>query len=125
MKGNMSITRNNRNEIKVEVMDDSSRNRFVTVSMSAEDLTMMLTGLSMVEVNFEVKGLENVGKKRLSEKRSVQYNGKEYNKKILQAWLIENCQEEGWSLDPYLGSQSSIQYGKDFVSLNYSVYKFV
>ncbi len=121
----MSITRNSRNEITVEIMDDLSRNRFVTVSMTPEKFAMMVTGLSMVEVNFEVKGLRNVGKKRISERRTITYTGKEYNRKILEAWLMENYQEEGWSLDPYLGSQSSIKYEKDFTILNYSVYKFV
>jgi hypothetical protein len=43
----------------------------------------------------------------------------------LEQWLQDNAQEEGWIIDHYLGSQSSIDHmdGKTF--LNYSVHKYV
>ncbi|WP_272677553.1 hypothetical protein, partial [Providencia sp. PROV076] len=72
-----------------------------------------------------VNELENVGKKKITENRSVICPIRSYEKGILRDWLINNKQEDGYILDPYLGSQSSIQMCDEGTVLNYRVIKYV
>ena len=61
----------------------------------------------------------------MSESRRTLCPLKSYDKDELVAWLKENAQEEGWTLDYYLGSQSSIMRTDNGTYLNYHVYKVV
>lgn len=98
----------------------------MNVNMALADFALALTGFSEVEAAAEVSGLNNVGKVRVTESRSVVYTGgSDYDKNAQQKWLIENCQEEGWILDAYLGRQGSVTRQGDTTTLNYSVTKFV
>jgi hypothetical protein len=93
--------------------------------MSPHDFATAVTGLSGIKVDAEVRGLDVVGKKKVVESRSALCPLNSYDKSTLQAWLLDNCQEEGWTIDPYLGSQSSLSYHTEGVTLNYRVYKYV
>jgi hypothetical protein len=92
--------------------------------MTLESFASAITGLSFVEAPAEVRRLDVVGKKKISERRSVICPISTYDKEILKVWLIENCKEDGWELDAYLGSQNSVGYVKDGTKLNYSVFRY-
>lgn len=124
MKGNISIGRDSRNSINIEIQDEASRINFLKVKMTPEQFAMVLTGLSMVNVDFEVKGLSKVGLTKVIESRKVSCPISSYDRKILSQWLVENCQEEGWKIDTYLGSQRSITYENGITFLNYKVYRY-
>jgi hypothetical protein len=42
----------------------------------------------------------------------------------MSKWIEDNCKEEGWRIDSYLGSQSSIGHRDGKTVLNYSVYRY-
>lgn len=124
----LQIGRDSRNSFNIEVKDEASGNRFLRISMSAEQFAMAITGLYSSGITAEISGLENVGKVRVRERRSVEFTGDRkvaYARDGLENWLEENCQEEGWILDTYLGSQKSRQTVADKTFLNYAVYKYV
>lgn len=120
------IGRDSRNTFNIEVTDTNSRTRFLRLSLSAEQFAMAITGLHSSGFEAQVTGLENVGKVKVTERRRVMYRGFEtYDKDILSEWLMNECQEDGWKISPYLGSQGSVQTIDGVKYLNYSVYKFV
>lgn len=123
--GEVGITRSNHGFYYIRLRDDASCVNFVEVKMTAEQFAEAVTGLHISDVEMEVRGLENVGKKRVRETRIVVCPHKTYSKEPLQTWLINNCQEEGWTLDLYLGSQSSVKSVDGGTQLKYAVYKYV
>lgn len=120
----LCISRRSDDKIVISIEDEASRTEFVEVKLSPHDFAMAVTGLSFVKVTGSVRGLENVGKKKVTEKRSVVCPLDSYDKKDLSAWLEQNCSEQGWLLNTYLGSQGSVEYVDGGRKLNYSVYKY-
>lgn len=129
MKGNLTISRptygNGKEKIRISIRDQLSRNQFLEIEVGYAEFATILTGLSEVEVDFQVNNLENVGKTRVTESRKVTYPGQSYDRNKLEDWLKENCKEEGWKVIPYLGSQNSRSYENGKTILNYSVEKYV
>lgn len=129
MKGKLTTSRpsygDNREKINIVVRDQASRLKFLSIEIDYADFAKCITGLSEVDCELEVSGLENVGKKRITEQRSVICPIKSYEKRVLRDWLINNKQEDGYILDPYLGSQSSILMCDEGTLLNYRVIKYV
>ncbi|MBQ0339640.1 hypothetical protein J9236_00095 [Providencia rettgeri] len=129
MKGKLTISRpsygDDREKINIVVKCDVSKLRFLSLEIDYADFAKCITGLSEVDCELEVSGLENVGKKRITEQRSVICPIKSYEKRVLRDWLINNKQEDGYILDPYLGSQSSIKMCDEGTVLNYRVIKYV
>lgn len=121
----ISIGRASNDEVRIAITDEASGTRFLSVSMTPHDFAMAITGLSFIEVPAIVCGLENVGQKKITERRSVLCPLDCYDRKILEQWLLDNCQEDGWLIRPYLGSQNSIGGSSEGGRrLNYSVYRF-
>ena len=75
MKGNITITRpsygSEKEVIKIQVRDKNSRIAFLECEITLENYAKLLTGLSEVELDMNVKGLEFVGKKRMMKKHKV------------------------------------------------------
>lgn len=128
MKFNLSISRNSKERIYIEVICNESRARFLQLDLSLEEYAQVITGLSHLEVEGEVKDLDKVGKTKVREQRSVvvaEDIGRQ-PKEQLEDWLTRNCSEDGWILNTYLNSQGSVVYnGVDKYTINYSVYKYV
>ena len=126
IKARLSISRDSSGVIRVRIRDDASRNEFVDLKISPESFGLAITGLSEVECEATISKIETVGMKKIQEKRRVACPIDSYNRAKLERWLKENCQEPGWSVVTYLGSQGSVvrdQSGKTF--LNYSVVRYV
>jgi len=122
----VTITRNSSDVVRIAIQDEESRVKVAMVEMTPHDFAMALTGLSEVGASVEYGALANVGKRRVVEKRSATCPLKTYDKAELAAWLRENCREEGWAIDPYLGSQGSVvSLPGEGLRLNYRVVKFV
>lgn len=111
--------------ISICLADRASGIEFFDGEISLEEFSEALTGLSDRSVEAEVRGLEYIGKKRVTESREILCPLKSYDRKEFEAWLEENAQEEGWILSTHLGSQKSITHNKDDVLLRYSVTKYV
>lgn len=126
-KVSISISRNSTGKIGMRVVDESSRIEFLDVSIELEAFAEIITGLSFVKCDAEFRGMQYVGKTKVTEKRSAICPIDTYDKEILSKWLLKKKQEDGWIIDTYLGSQGSVGYNQDGVGklLNYSVYKYV
>lgn len=127
MKHNASITitRSSDDVIRVKLVDENSRIPFVEAQISLEDFARALTGLAYVPVAAEYNNLENVGKFKVSEPRRMLLRADCHDRKEMAEWLLENCQEDGWTIDAYLGSQGSVITSGNKTYLNYRVYKYV
>lgn len=110
--------------IRISFKDKSSRKTFVQVEMSLQGFSQAITGLSEIEAKAQVDGLDVVGKQKLIEKRSVVCPIGSYDRCEMSAWLEENCQEPGWILDTYLGSQKSVTHKDGKCTLNYSIFRY-
>lgn len=94
--------------------------------MTKEAFASALFGLGYVPVKIDVIGLEHVGKKRVYEKRTVVCPlGEWSDRDTLSKWLEDNCEEEGWILDTYLGSRGSVTRENGKTVLYYGVTKYV
>ena len=125
MKAKVTISRGSDDRVRIRFRDVSSGVDFVTVSLSAEAFGFAVTGLSEQEGEMEVRGIQWVGKRCITERRSIECPLDTYNKEQLSEWLRCNAQEDGWLLSSYLGSQSSITRAGGKTILNYSVTKYV
>lgn len=125
INAHMTISRRSDNMVCVTVQCTDSRVQFLELEFTPHDFGMMLTGLSCMDATVaEVHGLENVGKKRVTEQRSVICPLEDYDRKVLGKWLEQNCEEEGYTLSTYLGSQNSVMREENGQRLNYSVSRF-
>lgn len=126
IKANISISRDSSNKMRLRVQDETSRATFLEMEFSMADFMQALTGLAYTDAaKAEVFALDVVGKQKVTEARSVVFPGVSYDRNEMSAWLKQNCQEEGWRLDSYLGSQSSIYQRDGKTVLNYHVYRYV
>lgn len=126
IKAGLSVSRDSSGVIHVRIRDDASRNEFVDLKISPESFGLAITGLSEVECEATVSKLGTVGQKKIQENRRAACPIDTYDKKILERWLEENCQEPGWHLVTYLGGQKSVVRDQDGnLFLNYRVVKYV
>lgn len=126
----ISITRpswsDGKKAISITITDEASRVEFFDGEITLEDFAECVTGHGFKEIIAEVRGLDAVGKTRVKEDRSIEYTGpKTYKRDEYRAWLEENGKENGWIIDSYLGSQTSISHKGDKTFLNYSAHKFI
>ena len=127
----LSISRPQRSDgkrcINIEVMDEASRLRFLEIEIPLADMMAALTGLSHCSCVGDVRGLQWVGMHKVTESRSVICPLNSYKREELREWLECNCQEEGWILNTYLGSQESISTNPEGNGqvLRYSVTKYI
>lgn len=125
MKAKVTISRASDDMVRIRIRDDASGIEFAEVALSIESYGYVITGLAEQEGSLEVRGLELVGKRRITEQRIIECPLNTYDKGVLVSWLEENAQEQGWILNTYLGSQSSVVRNGDKLILNYSVTKYV
>lgn len=121
----ITISKNSNDEIHIRVKDTVSNIEFVDIAMSLADFAASITGLAMIDTATDVRGLEHVGKHKVVEQRTVVAPRMGYDRNDMKKWLNENCQEEGWIINDYLGSQGSIQSVDEGTLLRYWVYKYV
>jgi hypothetical protein len=112
--------------VNIRLRDIASRIEFVDVEISHAEFSQALSALQERPlIECELRGLEYVGKKRITEARSVECPIDAHDRDVLRGWLKMNCQENGWILNDYLGSQISIERRDGKTVLNYSVTKYV
>lgn len=148
LKANLSISRpyGGRSDenpyINVTIRDANSRIDFVSLQVPLASFAEALTGLSEVEADMVVRGLNNVGKVRehqhlplvltkayLKEKRVEPY-GRELEKFLSTDpdGLISAHETDGWKVDVYLRSQTSVTpdgKGDTAIRVNLSRHRYV
>ena len=125
MKAKVTIGRASDDRVRIRIRDEASGIEFAEVSLSVEAYGYAITGLSEQPAELEVRGLEWVGKRRITEQRKIVCQLDTYNRDELSKWLGDNGQEEGWLVSTYLGSQQSVSHTPEGVVLSYSVTKYV
>lgn len=121
----LTISRNNQDEITIEIQDNASFARFLKVTLTPHDFAMAVTGLSHIKAPASVSQLAVVGMKKITEKRSVICPIDAHDKEQLRQWLLDTQQEVGWNIDGYLGSQDSVRYRQDSqCELHYRVFRY-
>ena len=124
IEGSLSLSRGSDDKIRISVRDEASNVEFLVAEIDPVDFAMLVTGLAGVKAPCEVRGLDVVGKLKIRESRTVVCPLKLYDRNILEQWVIDNCQEEGWIIDHYLRSQGSIFASEGGAGLRYSVYRY-
>lgn len=125
MRAEVTISRASDDRVRIRITDEASRIEFAVLSMTVEQYGYAITGLSGQMAELEVRGLEHVGKKRITQPRRATCPLETYDKDALSKWLLDNCQEEGWIISTYLGAQNSIDRRGGITVLNYTVTKYV
>ena len=79
------------------------------MEFAPHDFMMALTGLAATQaLKTDVRGLDVVGKVKITERRSIEFPENSFESRDkLEAWLMEHAAEDGWIVNPYLGSQGS------------------
>ena len=125
-KAKVTISRRSDDKIWITIYDCSSRSDFVEVQLELADFALAISGLSKVEGNLFVRKLENVGKKKIAQKRQKTLPDHIRTKEAIADWMIENCLEKGWMTDTYLGAQDSVVYNPNNMTrvVNYSIFRY-
>ena len=121
----LTISRNSNDEVAVQIVDALSGARFVDLRLTLEEFAMAITGCAFVPCSGEVRGLDVVGKQKVIEPRTAICPKSTHTREELEQWLVKHCQEEGWTIDPYLHSQHSVSHQGGGATLRYSVFKYV
>jgi hypothetical protein len=111
-KAQLTISRPNysdgKNKIKISVRDTEAVINFMDIEIDLDKFTECLTGLSLVDCDMEVRGLENVGKKRESMDIVFELPKEKWHvSKEEAAELAKKATPEGWVCSTYFGSQDS------------------
>lgn len=126
IKALLTICRDSNDTVRVRAQDQASRVQFVEFHLTLEDFAKLLTNQSHISCEGEVRGLDVVGKTKVTEPRSVTAPSNMSGRMALSEWLKSTYKEDGWFVDAHLNSQTSITHthGKGDI-LNFRVYKFV
>jgi len=121
----LSLSRNSNDVITLSIKDCASLVTFIECEMTPADFAYLITGQALMEADAKMKGLDLVGKTKVQEQRSVEYNFNTTDRTVLSKWIEDNCQEEGWTIDQSLTSRDSVSWQGNKSVLNYKVYKYV
>lgn len=118
MNGHISILRVNSshegNFIEIQVTDRSSGVRFLEVRMSLSDFAMAITQAGHQPCEFEVRGLEVLGKVRETKREVVPYeyspDGRGPQAEAMARAAIAQFEEDGWKgeVRDYFNSNNSV-----------------
>ena len=100
----------------IEVEDENANTRFLTITLTPEQLSAALSRQMAIECEIEVKGLEKIGKKH--ENKSFEFEipsdlASSRNENELQK-LAQSLLNDGWIAESYFSSQNSF-FKKDGV----------
>jgi len=119
MKGKITISKSQDNhghkDIRISITDDSSNITFFDGRMSLTNFSEALTGLGYVDIDFDVRGLESVGK--TVERNTIEiFLGKvPYSEDRKKLALLESSklESDGWLSVGYFGSSDSFFWKDD------------
>lgn len=149
VSGNIRIGRVMSNQtddyMTLELEDEKSGILFVQVKLSMADYGKVIAGLSNIKCTMEVRGLHgnenHIGKRHERKKGRAVISKEDYEflmlgnenrhtqHELLVKWLETYHSEEGWHINPYLGSRGSIESAdgnwNGAKAINFSYYRYV
>lgn len=130
-KGKLTISRPQYSDgtklINISLIDDDANIQFVDVEIPYDEFTEVITGMSRVNCNFEVRNLSNVGKVKEQRDISVPIED-DYNKenRIKNACIeLDKVVPKGWSYSTYFNSQNSFTKRDDVLYANTCIFRWV
>lgn len=126
-KCKVQISRDSNERVRIRIQDDFSRQIIADISMSLEMWTRVSFSEVWSGIDCECGDLTVIGKKKEIRDKQIICPLSYYKvgKAGLQEWLLENGAEDGWIVDPYLGSQKSVTSQDDSTLLSYTIYRYV
>lgn len=132
MKANLrvSLIRASDDRIYLEIECDDSHARIINADMNLDQFAYLVTGRG-VDVRAEVKNLDKVGKIRETESCryvvSKPYLSRDEAEKILKEEVIDAGLHQGYTVDTYLGSQTSIEPNRNGPGtvISYRIHRYV
>lgn len=124
IKSNVTISRGSDDIVRIAIECDESHTRFVETQMDLESFARAITGQGFIHCAAIVRGLEYIGKRKITETRRIEAPRLGYEKEKYIAWLKDEYREDGWLVDDYLGSQNSISFNGNKTYLNFFVYRY-
>lgn len=95
--------------VSIQIQDCLSRERFVELKITLREFAEALTGLGNVSCNAVVRGLEHVGKRKVTTNQRIPIPKSVGNsRQDAKDYILQLKPPHGWILDTYLGSQNSI-----------------
>lgn len=118
MKGNITISRDNKDRINITIRDESSCITLFDGQMTLENFAQCITGLGYVEIDFALNKVENVGKTREHKTVEIELGETGYTnaRKEIAIEKLKELESDGWVLNDTLSSQGSFFYknGKNY-----------
>lgn len=110
--------------MEIRIRDVDASVEFIEVKLSMEDFAQAITGMGAIPCKFEVRGLENVGKKRETEPLKFPIPGVlEKKEKALE--LLPSYIPDGWKASMYFHSRNSFTTEGDQHYANTTIYRWV
>jgi hypothetical protein len=112
-KGRISISRPQGgrwdDEISITIQDENSLARFLDIKITAKDLMLALTNRADVEMSFDVRALDNVGKHRILKEIEFEIGNIDYSNRqdIAHRQALAECRGTIWIPSSYFGAQNS------------------
>ncbi len=111
IEASVSIGRRSDGKISIEVRDECSLSKFLTIEISPHDFSMAITGLSYIRCDAEVSNIDVIGKSRKS--KTVEFEMPEHdysNMKLVAAQEMQRILDNeglGWIARDSFSSQGS------------------
>lgn len=139
LDGTISISRpqfhDGRDAIVMTIVDSESRTQFISLEIAPGDLMLAMTGAHAMPMQFSVSNLSQVGFRRevkpfqfvisRDSHSSIMKSDIEEMLKTPSKVLTKELIDEGWIVNPHIGSQGSVQYSTDSILVNISIHRFV
>lgn len=121
IKGELTISRPQCSDgsqyISIKVKDIDAGIEFLNIKIPYAEFTQCLTGLAYQDCEFDIRGVENIGKKLETDTISFEVFRSYYKRDDEELiYLAEEATPPGWICSKYFGSQSSffMSEGKKF-----------
>lgn len=125
MKATATLSRTNRGTVVMTLEDNVSHIDFVEFEMDMAEFGKFVSGSGSATCNASVQGFDKLGKRKVTEDRSILFPVRIYDVDKLEAWLRDNVSEEDWTVNYSLRSQGSIVGQDNGILLNYTVTRYV
>jgi len=96
---NMSLSRDNNQNIRLEIKDDHSGDKIISINMNTHDLAMLITGLSGIKGIAEYNENANIAKKR--EVKTVSIDVDNWLSTDQKADLVDKDYFDNYALDDW------------------------
>ena len=132
MKGQIAISRptygGDKKKISIQIMDKTSRIRFVDVEIDYDKFAEAITGLSYVDCDIETRNLSNVGKTKesMTFEFPMPSDSSGYDKDVARSEVDQLINKrEGWIADKSFSSQNTF-FTKDGIKYTRTgIYRWV